>query len=167
MIQIHFMKTNNDGWGNCFTQLFTLQRTVDSCFLDQTGGGGKGSCHRKRPTMLMPLFFSFFGEMGKKILCVRFTNRIQKWKDKTSVVFAWWWCREQNIIYTRTFHSAFLCDICVGFIIAESSWASSRTVWSCRQEKKKLPPPSTPLGGDMPLWARLHRHSLTQLSFIG
>lgn len=30
---------------------------------------------------------------------------------------------------------------------------------------KKLPSPSAPLGGDMPLWARLHRHSLTQLSF--
>lgn len=61
-----------------------------------------------------------------------------------------WWRCPLNIIYTELSIQHFDVTFCV-FSLVESSWASSRTVWSCRQEK--LPPPSIPLGGDMPLWA--------------
>lgn len=130
----------------------TIHITKNSWFL--FSGSNRGGLPYKRPAMLMTHLLE---GRGKKNLLCSFTKRIQKWKGgiKKSVVFVWWRC-PLNIIYTELSIQHFDVTFCV-FSLVESSWASSRTVWSCRQEK--LPPPSIPLGGRHATLGRLHRHS--------
>lgn len=155
------MKTKNDG-GETVSR-FTFQWTVDSCFLDQTV-----LPRRKRRAKLMPLFFSSFfgrGRGGGGDLRVRFTNRIQKWKNISSLYVM--------MMRTMTRAKQYIQELSIQHFVTMVWWCSSRVqlgqqynslVTLTMGEKKKLPSPSAPLGGDMPLWARLHRNSLTQLS---